>query len=245
MTRDNPTWPMPMQIELYRAANKNLSFWGDSTAKSDVNWRLKQIFQQQKSLRTRSLSGRFGRIWQELHWIHQYGFNDPAPVVQVAAAEALVNIMFRPDFWGHFGESAKGVRRTLYNYAREVVATAIRDDWRNRSRFSAKNPLNYKDIRDSTRLEDFRTAFGKLKMPRNYEAIAALEKAIAYLEGRPKPAMPKIPQNHLIDWERLQVVTQQTEVTIQTAKGAIVLELWPQWAPGSWPTSSNWPERLL
>ncbi|MFN0216656.1 MAG: peptidylprolyl isomerase, partial [Saprospiraceae bacterium] len=68
---------------------------------------------------------------------------------------------------------------------------------------------------------------------RDYEAIASLEKAIAYLEGRPEPASPKIPQNHPLNWERLQVVTEQTEVSIQTAKGLIVLELWPQWAPGS------------
>lgn len=235
MARDNPEWPVPMQIALYHAANKNLSYRLDSTAKSDVNWRLKQIFQQSKSPYERGacLAGLAEHGWN-YQWIHQYGFNDPTPAVKVAATEALVAIMQRPDFWSHFGEGGKGVRRTLYNYAREVIGNgdpgmigAIG------SAFSKQNPLNYRDLRDSTRLGDFRDAFAKLKMPRDYEAIAALEKAIAYLEGRPEPAMPKIPQNHPIGWERLQVVTEKTEVTIQTAKGAIVLELWPQWAPGS------------
>ncbi len=235
MARDNPDWPMPMQIALYHAANKNLSYRTDSTAKSDVNWRLKQLFQQSKSPYERAacLTGLAEHGWN-YQWIHQYGFNDPAPAVQVAATEALVSIMKRPDFWSHFGEGGKGVRRTLYNYAREVIANgdpgmigAIGPA------FSKQNPLNYRDIRDSTRLDDFREAFAKLKMPRDYEAIASLEKVIAYLEGRPEPAMPKVPQNHLIGWDRLQVVTEKTEVTIQTAKGSIVLELWPQWAPGS------------
>lgn len=235
MVRDNPSWPLSMQIALYHAANKNLSFRGDSTAKSDVNWRLKQLFQQAKSPYERAacLAG-LAEHGRNYTWIHQYGFNDPTSAVKVAATEALVNIMIRPDFWGHFGEAAKGVRRTLYNYTREVVANgdpgmigALAPA------FSTKNPLNFRDIRDSTRLEDFRVAFGKLKMPRDYEAIAALEKTIAYLEGRPIPAMPKIPQNHPIDWNRMQVVTDQTEVSIQTAKGVIVLELWPQWAPAS------------
>lgn len=235
MARDNPSWPIPVQIALFRAANKNLSFRGDSTAKVDVNWRLKQLFQQSKSPYERAacLRGLAEHGWNYA-WIQQQGFNDPAPAVKVAASEALVSIMMRPDFWGHFGEGAKGVRRTLYGYARKVVTDgdpgmigAIAPA------FSAKNPLNFKDIRDSLRMEDFREAFGKLKMPRDYEAIAALEKAIAYLDGRPEPAMPKIPKNHPIDWGRLQVVTPQTELSIQTAKGMIVLELWPHLAPGS------------
>lgn len=235
MARDNSAWPMPMQIALYHAANKNLSYRGDSTAKSDVNWRLKQLFQQSKSPYERAacLRGLVEHGWN-YSWVHQYGFNDPTPAVKVAATEALVSIMYRPDFWSHFGEGGKGVRRTLYNYTREVVANgdpgmigAIEPA------YSAKNPMNYRDLRDSTRLGDFRDAFAKLKMPRDYEAIAALEKVIAYLENRPIPAMPKVPQNHPINWERMQLVGQQTEVTIQTAKGSIVLELWPQWAPGS------------
>jgi len=235
MARDNPAWPMPVQIALLRAANKNLSFRGDSTAKVDVNWRLKQIFQQSKSPYERAacLRGLAEHGWNYA-WVQQQGFNDPASAVKVAAAEALLGIMMRPDFWGHFGEGGKGVRRTLYGYTRKVIAEgdpgmigAIAPA------FSAKNPLNFKDIRDSTRLEDFREAFGKLKIPRDFEAIAALEKAMAYLDDRPEPSMPKIPQNHRIDWGRLQVVTPQTEVTIQTAKGLIVLELWPHLAPGS------------
>lgn len=235
MARDNAAWPMLTQIALYRAANKNLSFRGDSTAKADANWRLKQIFQQSKNPYERAacLPALAEHGWNYA-WIRQNGFNDPAPAVKVAAAEALVGVMFRTDFWAHFGESARGVRSTLYGYAREVINEgdpgmigAIAPA------FSAKNPLNYKDLRDSSRLGNFREAFAKLKMPRDYEAIAALEKAIAYIESRPEPAMPKIPYNHSIDWERLQLVTKATEVSIQTAKGLIVLELWPQWAPGS------------
>jgi len=235
MARDNPAWPMPMQIALYHAANKNLSYRTDSTAKSDVNWRLKQLFQQSKSPYERAacLHGLAEHGWN-VSWIHQYGFNDPAPAVKVAATEALVTIMMRPDFWSHFGEGGKGVRRALYNFTREIVANGDPGMIGAMApAYSSKNPLNFKDIRDSTRLGDFREAFVKLKMPRDYEGIAALEKTIAYLEGRPEPAMPKIPQNHPINWERMQVVAPQTEVTIETAKGAIVLELWPQWAPGS------------
>ncbi|MCC7467473.1 MAG: peptidylprolyl isomerase [Saprospiraceae bacterium] len=235
MVRDNGNWPAPVQIALFRAANKNLSYRGDSTAKADVNWRLKQLFQQSKNPYDRAacLQALSEHGWN-YSWIHQYGFNDAVPAVKMAATEALVNIMKRPDFWAHFGEGGKGVRRMLYNYTREIVAggdpgmmLAVAPA------FSKDNPLNFRDIRDSTRLSDFQEALGKLKMPRDYEAIAEMQKVVAYLEGQPAPPMPKIPYNHRIDWGRMQVVGPATEVTIQTAKGNIVLELWPQWAPGS------------
>jgi cyclophilin family peptidyl-prolyl cis-trans isomerase len=73
----------------------------------------------------------------------------------------------------------------------------------------------------------------KLKMPRDVEAYMALDRAIAYFEERPEPAKPKIPFGHPIDWERLNVVTQSTEAVIETAKGKITLELYPEWAPSS------------
>jgi len=235
MVRDNPNWSVPVQITLYQAANKNLSFRGDSTVKSDLNWRLKQIFQQSKNPYERAacLNALAEHGWNYA-WIHQYGYNDPSAAVKYAASEALLSVMKRPDFWSHFGEGAKGVRRTLYNYTREAITSgepgmmvAIAPA------FSKSNPLKFNEIRDSTRLGDFRESFSKLKMPRDYEAIAALENAIAYLENRPAPAMPVVPQHRAIDWERLQVVGPQTEVTIQTAKGNIVLELWPALAPSS------------
>jgi cyclophilin family peptidyl-prolyl cis-trans isomerase len=235
MARDNAGWPVPVQISLYRAANKNLSFRGDSTAKADLNWRLKQIFQQSKNPYERAacLHALAEHGWN-YSWIHQYGFNDASPAVKMAATEALVNIMKRPDFWAHFGEGGKGVRRTLYNYTREIVAGGDPGMMLSIApAFSKDNPLNFREIRDSARLNDFREALDKLKMPRDYETIAEMQKVVAFLEGQPAPAMPKIPYNHGIDWGRMQVVGPATEVTIQTAKGNIVLELWPQWAPGS------------
>lgn len=235
MARDNPDWPVMTKIALYRAANKNLSYRSDSTAKADLNWRLKQIFQQSKNPYERAacLRALIEHGWN-YSWVRQNGFNDPAPAVRMAAAEAMVTTMKRPDFWSHFGESGKGVRRALYNYAREIIASADPSMIVTIGpAFDKNNPMNYKDLRDSTRLSDFRETFSKLQLPRDYEAVHALEKAIAYLEGRPEPSQPLLSFNHPIDWERLQVVSQQTEVTVQTAKGNIVLEFWPQWAPNT------------
>ena len=84
----------------------------------------------------------------------------------------------RPDFWAHFGESGKGVRRTLYNYTREIVANgdpgmigAIAPA------FSTKNLLNFRDIRDSSRLENFREGM------EDYEYLFKLRELLSKYEN--------------------------------------------------------------
>jgi cyclophilin family peptidyl-prolyl cis-trans isomerase len=170
--------------------------------------------------------------WQ-YRWIHDKGFNDAHPAVKTGAAEAILSIIQKPNFYAFFGDGSKGARRELYYYLREIVGSgdagmiaASADGFRTET-------LNYRTLRDSVRVDDLKAALGKLKMPRDVEAYVALDKAIAYFEERPMPAPYKPVWNHPIDWERLKVVTDKTIVTIETAKGKIELELYPQWAPGS------------
>jgi cyclophilin family peptidyl-prolyl cis-trans isomerase/HEAT repeat protein len=234
LTRVNQNLPPLSQIALFRASNKFLSGKTEPESKDFVNYRLKEVFQQSKNAYERAAClGALAESGWNYRWIHDRGFADAQAAVKTAAAEALLSIGQRPDFYAYFGEGAKGVRRELYTYLREAVASgdagliaAMSDG------FSVKT-LNYKTLRDSARLDDLKNSLTKLKMPRDVEAYMALDRAIAYFEERPQPAKPNIPFSHPIDWERLGVVTQTTEALIETAKGKITLELYPEWAPGS------------
>jgi cyclophilin family peptidyl-prolyl cis-trans isomerase/HEAT repeat protein len=234
ITRDNPNLPLLSQIALFRASNKWLSGKNEPESKDFVNYRLKEMFQQAKNPLERAacLAGLAEFGWN-YRWIHDKGFNDAHPAVKSAAAEALRTIVERPDFYGFFGEAAKGVRRELYYHLRETVAAGDPGMIAAGVGGFSHAPLNYRSLRDTARIEDFKAALAKLKMPRDVEAYMELEKAIAYFEERaaPPPYQPK--WNHPIDWERLKAATPKTEVTLETAKGSIVLELYPQWAPGS------------
>jgi cyclophilin family peptidyl-prolyl cis-trans isomerase len=197
-------------------------------------YRLRDLFQQAKDpyQRAACLTALAESGWQ-YRWIHDKGFTDSHPAVKSAAAEALVNILKRDNFYGYFGDGAKGVRREIYFYLREVV------DSEDPGMIAASvegfmvPAMTYKNFRDSTRTEDFQDALEKLKMPRDVEAWTSLNKVMAWFDGRPDPGKPKIPFNHPINWDRLKVVAAKTEVTIQTNKGNIVVELYPQLAPGS------------
>ena len=234
IAQGNPDLPVLTQIALYRASNKFLSLKNEPESKFAVNNRLKEIFQNAKTPYERAAClgalSEFGWNYKE---IRNLGFNNPHPAVKTAAAEALIAIMQRANFYAIFGENARVVRRDLYYYLREIVASGDAGMIASAADGFRVEALNYKTLRDSARVGDLKTALAKLKMPRDVEAYMALDKAIAYFEGRPEPPAPKVAFNHPIDWAQLKSVTQQTEATIETTKGNIVLQLYPQWAPGS------------
>ena len=234
LTQDNTALPLFAQIALFRASNKFLSGKFEPQSKDFVNYRLKEMFQQAKSPYDRAAClGALGEFGWNYRWIHDKGFNDPHPAVKTAAAETLLAILQRPDFYGFFGEGSKGVRREMYAYLREAAASADAGLVAGMSEGFTSKVLNFKTLRDSARIIDLKANLSKLKMPRDIEAYMALDKAIAYFEERAEPTKPVIPWNHPINWDRLKLVTQTTQVTIQTPKGNIVIEFYPHVAPGS------------
>jgi cyclophilin family peptidyl-prolyl cis-trans isomerase len=96
-----------------------------------------------------------------------------------------------------------------------------------------RNPkLNYRDTyRDYAFLTE---AQQKLVLPRDMETNIELQKTIDYLSGREEPSeAPKNPFTHPIDWKLVQTIHPDQEVVIETEKGAIMLQLFVEDAPGS------------
>jgi cyclophilin family peptidyl-prolyl cis-trans isomerase len=76
-------------------------------------------------------------------------------------------------------------------------------------------------------------AKNKLVLPKDIEALQPLEVAIAYFEGKEKPKAPQNQFNHPIDWKLVKTIKKNQRVKIETTKGAIVLTLLVEEAPGS------------
>lgn len=76
-------------------------------------------------------------------------------------------------------------------------------------------------------------AKNKLMLPKDIEALQPLEEAIAYFEGKEKPKAPQNQFNHPIDWKLVKTIKKNQRVKIETTKGAIVLTLFVEEAPGS------------
>lgn len=72
----------------------------------------------------------------------------------------------------------------------------------------------------------------RLSLPRDYEAIVPLERAIAYFEGKTAGDVDKT-FNHPLNWELIGTIPQYQRAIIKTTKGKITIHLFVEEAPGS------------
>ena len=95
----------------------------------------------------------------------------------------------------------------------------------------ADEKLKYKDqIKDFKFLYD---AKAKFRMPQDIESLQPLERVIAYFEGKEKPKDLENVFNHPIPWDKVKTIPADQRVEIKTSKGAIVIRLLVEEAPGS------------
>jgi cyclophilin family peptidyl-prolyl cis-trans isomerase/HEAT repeat protein len=232
--RENQNLPWPTKAALFRASNRWLSSWDNKESKDYVVYRIREMFLQSNDPYARAAwIGALSEYGWQYRFIYEKGMNDAHPAVKTAAAEALAAIAGREDFYRIFGEGARGARRELYGYFREIIAANDPGAIASVAPALESTILNFKEISDSTRIPDLQAALAKLKMPRDLEAYAALNKALAYFEGTSAPPPFKPAFNHPISWQALSNFTGATRVKMQTQYGEILLELYPQWAPGS------------
>jgi cyclophilin family peptidyl-prolyl cis-trans isomerase/HEAT repeat protein len=230
----NPNLHWQAKVALYRASNKLLSSRNEPESKDFITYKLKETFQNSKNPYEQAACltalAEFG--WN-YRYIRDKGFGHPAGVVRSTAAGAIKSICERDNFWATFGEGARGVRREMYYILREMVAQGDAGMIAEGSSALMAPQLNFLDIRDSVRVEDFAAALQKLKMPRDVEAIQAFERVVAHFNGQPMPKPSQPTYNHPIDWTFFASWTGQTRATVQTNKGVFVLEFLPEFAPGS------------
>ncbi|MEQ1745348.1 MAG: peptidylprolyl isomerase [Saprospiraceae bacterium] len=234
VARDNPNVPWQTRVALYRASYKWLSSSGQPEKKEYINYRLRDFFLKSANPYERAAClqalTEFG--WQ-FKWIREKGYADPSPVVKSAAVEALAAICKNPEFYRAFGENARNVRRDLFEYLLQAIATGDPGMTAAAADGLCAPALDYSSFADSAQIADLSAALQRLQVPRDYEAYIALEKALSCLQGEPEPVPQKPPFNHPIDWKILEPINHATRVVLQTAKGNISLQLYPAWAPGS------------
>ena len=234
LSRERPKLKWPTRVALYHASHKWLNRIYKPESRDFVIYRLREQYLAAESpyeraacLRALAESG-----WQ-FRWIYKKGMQDSHPAVKSAAAEALKTIANRTDFYRHMGEGAGAARREIYRNIREMIATSDPGLIASGAGALRSNTLNYKTLRDTSRLKDLRTTLRKLKLPRDLEAYMELSKTIAYFENKPEPA-PFVPAfQNPIDWGLLNTLESGQRVRMITNKGTVELELYPQWAPGS------------
>lgn len=221
-------WPVAMVM--YAAASKHLPYAFDDSRKY-LNWELKRRFESAQSpYEKAAVIKALGEYGWNYRYIRDAGYAASHPAVRTASVEALANIARIPNFNAFFGGGV-GAKRELGECFRDaiengdvgmmaVAAEVIRDP-----------KLNFKPLFDSLNVID--AAMKKLRLPQEIETYNELKKTADFFKGVEKstPVSPKSWQK--IDWKVIADLKPNTQASIKTAKGTIVLDLLPDYAPGT------------
>jgi len=154
------------------------------------------------------------------------------PYVRTAAIRSLSNLMFNTRSQQVYA------RPSAYNVLKNTIATRLIEridlgdpgDIAAISTLIMEETLGFKDVPGLN--ISLRTALSNLTLPRDLEAYQNCESAIAYIEGS-ESVLSSPSFNHAIDLMLLSGISDSSEAVIETTKGTIIAQLYPNEAPGS------------
>jgi cyclophilin family peptidyl-prolyl cis-trans isomerase/HEAT repeat protein len=225
--------PWPVRVALFQASNKWLS--PAYTESLDfVTYRLREWFNRSSSIYEQGacLNALSEQGWQ-FRWIKEKGYSHNNPVVKTAAVEALKTICQRENFYQYFGGGSTVVRYEMNIYLMEALASNDAGMVANAAEALSTKALLFPAMADSTHQTLIYSVLSKLKLPRDIETYRTVQKMVDYYQGKPE-STPQVPSySNPINWPLLSGLSNNSRVKIQTSKGEIELELYPEQAPGT------------
>jgi cyclophilin family peptidyl-prolyl cis-trans isomerase/HEAT repeat protein len=231
IARQNDSLDWHVSSALYQAANKHLSLYSQGTRLA-IQYELKDQFKNATSVYQKAAAlkglGEYGRNYKD---IYELGFNSDKSVIRTATIEALANIAQNPNFDATFGFQKTQVKKELSVYFQEALArgdAAMKAVAAGVIRIPA---LDFQSVYDT--LDFLEVAKIGLEIPKETETLYEIQKTIDFFNGKTTTDLIKPTFNHAIDWRVFNTIDEDSKVEIKTAKGSIILKLFPEAAPGS------------
>lgn len=231
IARQNDSLDWHVASTLYQAANKHLSLYSQGTRLA-LQYELKDQFKNtpdvyQKAAALKGLS-EYGRNYLD---IYNLGFTSDKPVIRTATIEALANIAQSEKFDATFGFQKTKVKEELGAYFQEALVkgdAAMKAVAAGVIRIPA---LDFQSVYDT--LDFLEVAKNGLEIPKEIETLYEIQKTIDFFNGKTTTDLVKPKFNHPIDWRVFNTIDKDSKVEVKTAKGSIILKLFPEVAPGS------------
>ncbi|MEM1214287.1 MAG: peptidylprolyl isomerase [Bacteroidota bacterium] len=223
--------PTPIELPLYRAANRHLPAFRVET-RDAINAELRLLYagSTDEFDQAQALLG-----LAEFPWNYRFLFREAttttSPVVQTAATEGLLQITNYGNFDSFFGLSSRRVKRDLASYFVQLIQTKAPGAVALSAQALRSESIDFKPFVDSVGL--LQTVLDALPLPEQIESYNELSSTISYLKGAAEPAPKVLAFNHPIDWSLLGRYGSQPQLQLTTDQGTVTLVLWPQTAPGS------------
>ncbi|MBK9107049.1 MAG: peptidylprolyl isomerase [Saprospiraceae bacterium] len=227
---EQKTLPWQVRAVIFQAALKHIPNFMVIT-RNELLYTIKTNISQtknpyEKAAYVKALS----QVSKELPNILSYSHAKQHPFVEVTIAQAIENILNKPDFYFIFKGSSNPIYRLLGDYFNKQCDKAdpgtlaiVASIFKKQSIF----PKKYFNADSMLVL-----ARQKLKLPRDMETYNELSETIAkWSQTNFHPLTPAF--NQPIDWNVLTAYKDTIEVKMITNKGDLHLEIYPSLAPGS------------
>jgi cyclophilin family peptidyl-prolyl cis-trans isomerase/HEAT repeat protein len=156
--------------------------------------------------------------------------SESSPLVKSAIIEAQGSILKHPLFYKAFGKEYIQAKSAIFSNMITAIKSGDVGQMINASSVLKDPSLSFKEwVKDSTL---FKTALGKLKLPRDIEAYNEIKACSDYFAGiEHKPV--KIAYNHAIEWTLVKSLSNNASAAIKTTQGVIRISLLKDQAPAS------------
>ncbi len=221
-----------VQMALYNAANKYMPAYFEVT-KSQLNSELKnRLATAKNSYEKAEIIQALGQYPWNYKFIKEQGFEVNDVIVRTASVQALAAIASNPDFVKFFGNArSKVVKRDLKDAFVEAVEKSDVSMMALAAEVLRKPELGFIDLVDS--LDFLVEAKAKLSLPREMETWLEIKQTLDFFNGKENSEDIKVNYNHPIDWEMHNALPEGVSAEIETDKGSITLNFYPDLAPGS------------
>jgi cyclophilin family peptidyl-prolyl cis-trans isomerase/HEAT repeat protein len=163
-------------------------------------------------------------IANSYEFVAEHTFETSHHAIQTAGIGALVTMRSKSSF-------PEELEREFDEYLKKAVLTADAGMLDMVCRLLANPNFPFKKVFSG---DDFLyQAKAKLQLPRDNEALQAIQKAIDYFEGSLQETPVVNTYNHPIDWELIESLDTRPRVAMATTKGIITIELLLEDAPGT------------
>ncbi len=225
------TMPWQTQLELYKAAHTYLPVYFEDT-KGFMNYQLRRRFdastnpyEQAAVLESMAAYG-----WN-FRYINQKASIADHPVIRTTGMRALGEICNKDDFEKFFGIGNRRVKKEIATYLENGIRNGDVGVIAEASIILRNGKMNFREVLDS--LNFLNEALVKLQLPQDIEAYNELKRTIEFLDWKPKSKTSLTKQDHPIEWDVINELSQSTTAKITTSKGDIVMHFFPEEAPGS------------
>ncbi len=223
--------PSSIRLDLYRAANRHLPVYL-TEYRNGINSELRRFYRNTTSPYEQAAALRaLAEFGWNFRFIYRESIQAEHPTVRSAGIECLQYISERADFSRFFGGGSRQVERELASYFQEAIRTLDAGPVAIAAQALRSEERDYRSHIDSIGV--LQRALDSLELPTMIESYNALAETIAFLTGDDEFTPKALDFNHPIDWTVLDDLSTRPKVSMQTDEGTILLELWPEQAPGT------------